>query len=292
MLAPLANEFAALASSRGLEFRFVASSAIVETDPALLRRILQNFLSNAVRYTRSGRVLLGCRRHPGGLEIAVIDTGPGIPAARQPEIFEEFRRLEVGQDFDHGLGLGLSIADRLSKLLHHRLALRSEVGRGSNFSIVVPFGDRHSIVPLRPAPVARSTDRLHGRLVFCLDNEDATLAALSALLGRWGCRVIVARNAAEAFACASPGSEVPDLALIDFHLGEGQNGIEVMAELRRRWGIAVPAIVLTADPTEAARNAASAAGHARLPKPVKPAALRALMSRTIRIQSPDAGEGE
>ena len=292
VLAPLANEFAALASSRGLEFRFVASSAIVETDPALLRRILQNFLSNAVRYTRSGRVLLGCRRHPGGLEIAVIDTGPGIPAARQPEIFEEFRRLEVGQDFDHGLGLGLSIADRLSKLLQHRLALRSTVGRGSNFSIVVPFGDRASIAPLRPAPIARSTDRLHGRLVFCLDNEEATLAALSALLGRWGCRVIVARNAAEAYACASPGSEVPDFALIDFHLGEGQNGIEVMAELRSRWAVAVPAIVLTADPTEAARNAASAAGHARLPKPVKPAALRALMSRTIRIQSPDAADAD
>ncbi len=292
VLAPLANEFAALARARGLAFRFVPSSVIVETDPALLRRILQNFLSNAVRYTRSGRVLFGCRRRADGIEIGVWDTGPGIPAERQPEIFEEFRRLEVGQDFDHGLGLGLSIADRLSKLLHHPLALRSNVGRGSCFSIVLPLGDRASIAPLRPAPVARSTDRLHGRLVFCLDNEEATLDALGALLGRWGCRVIVARNADEAYACGLPGGEVPDLALIDFHLGEGTSGIEVMAELRRRWGVAVPAIVLTADPTEAARNAASAAGHARLPKPVKPAALRALMSRTIRIQSPDAAEAD
>jgi Na+/proline symporter/signal transduction histidine kinase/FixJ family two-component response regulator len=290
VLAPLANEFAALASARGLKFRYVPSSAIVDTDPALLRRILQNFLSNAVRYTRSGRVLLGCRRRGTALEIAVVDTGPGIPAERQPEIFEEFRRLEVGQDFDQGLGLGLSIADRLSKLLQHRLRLRSQVGRGSSFSIVVPLGDRGLVAPLRPAPVARSTDRLHGRLVFCLDNEEATLAALSALLGRWGCRVIVARNAEEAQALAGPGSEVPDLALIDFHLGEGPSGIEVMAGLRQHWGVAVPAIVLTADPTEAARNAASAAGHARLPKPVKPAALRALMSRTIRIQHADAGD--
>lgn len=292
VLAPLANEFAALASARGLKFRFVPSSAIVETDPALLRRILQNFLSNAVRYTRSGRVLLGCRRHPGELEIAVIDTGPGIPAARQPEIFEEFRRLEVGRDFDHGLGLGLSIADRLSKLLQYRLQLRSNVGRGSSFTIRVPFGDRGSVAPLRPAPVARSTDRLHDRLVFCLDNEEATLDALGALLGRWGCRVVTARNAEEALALAAPGSEVPDLALIDFHLGAGPSGIELMAVLRQHWGVAVPAIVLTADPTEAARDAASAAGHARLPKPVKPAALRALMSRTIRIQHADAADAD
>ncbi|WP_022978034.1 PAS domain-containing hybrid sensor histidine kinase/response regulator [Nevskia ramosa] len=292
VLAPLANEFSALAQARGLEFRYVASSAIVETDPALLRRILQNFLSNAVRYTRSGCVLLGCRRLPGGLEIGVWDTGPGIPAGRQPEIFEEFRRLEAGQDFDQGLGLGLSIADRLSKLLHHRLSLRSTVGRGSRFSIEVPFGDRSSIAPLRPAPVTRSTDRLHGRLVFCLDNEQSTLDALGALLTRWGCRVIVARNASEAYACFGPDAEVPDLALIDFHLGEGASGIAVMAELRQRWGVAVPAIVLTADPTVAARNAASAAGLARLPKPVKPAALRALMSRMIRIQSPDIVEAD
>lgn len=290
VLAPLANEFAALASARGLEFRFVPCSAIVETDPALLRRILQNFLSNAVRYTRSGRVLLGCRRRPGSLEIMVIDTGPGIPAERQPEIFEEFRRLDVGRDFDHGLGLGLSIADRLSKLLKHRLGLRSNVGRGSNFSIGVPFGDPALIAPLRPAPVARSTDRLHGRLVFCLDNEYATLDALTALLGRWGCRVITARNADEARRLSQPGSEVPDLALIDFHLGEGPTGIALMAELRQRWGHAVPAIVLTADPTEAARNAATAAGHARLPKPVKPAALRALMGRTIRILNADPAD--
>ena len=292
VLAPLANEFAALAGARGLEFRLVPSSAVVETDPALLRRILQNFLSNAVRYTRSGCVLLGCRRREAGLEIAVIDTGPGIPLARQPEIFEEFRRLEAGQDFDQGLGLGLSIADRLSRLLEHRLMLHSNLGRGSSFSILVPWGDGASIAPLRPMPAPRSTDRLHGRLVFCLDNEEATLDALGALLGRWGCRVIVARNAAEAYARALPGSEVPDLALIDFHLGEGGSGIEVMAGLRQRWGVAVPAIVLTADPTEAARNAASAAGHARLPKPVKPAALRALMSRTIRSQNPDAAEGD
>lgn len=292
VLAPLANECSALARARGLEFRFVPSSAIVETDPALLRRILQNFLSNAVRYTRSGHVLLGCRRRGDALEIAVIDTGPGIPAERQPEIFEEFRRLEVGRDFDHGLGLGLSIADRLSRLLQHRLQLRSVPGRGSSFSIRVPVGDRALVAPLRPAPVARSTDRLHGRLVFCLDNEEATLDALRALLGRWGCRVVTARNAEEAQARAAAGEEVPDLALIDFHLGEGPDGITLMAALRQRWGVAVPAIVLTADPTEAARTAAAAAGYARLPKPVKPAALRALMSRTIRIRDADSVDAD
>lgn len=287
VLDPLAAEFAALAEPRGLSLRVVPSRAVIHTDPTLLRRVLQNFLSNAVRYTRRGSVLLGCRRLPdGALRIEVWDTGPGIGLAQRREIFEEFRRLD-GNDAagERGLGLGLAIADRLARLLDHPIALRSWPGRGSVFSITVPIGDAAAVAAPKSAVARRSADRIVDSLVLCLENEPAVLEGLRTLLTSWGCRVITARDRAEAERHWRATGELPDLVLVDFHLDPdpqgATDGIQAMSALQALWGASVPGIVLTADHTQTARAAAAQHGYALLSKPVKPAALRALMSRQL-----------
>lgn len=302
VLEPLAAEFSALARARGLDFRLVPSRAVVHTDPRLLRRVLQNFLSNAVRYTRHGRVLMGCRRVPGAgdaasvakagngaLRIEIWDTGPGIPADRHREIFEEFRRLDGNDDEDHGdslrgLGLGLAIAERVARLLDQPLALRSWPGRGSVFSITVPLGNPQALAVPRPASAGVGASPLSGAVVMCLDNEPAILAGLEALLTGWACTVICVRDLNEAQQHWRTQAQVPDLILIDFHLDSAEvNGIEVMTRLQTLWGVEVPGIVLTADHTQRARAAAAAQGYPLLAKPVKPAALRALMGRMLSM---------
>ena len=281
VIEPLAAEFRVLAETRGLELRAVPSRAVVLSDPRLLRRVLQNFLSNAVRYTRRGRILLGCRRKDGALRIEVWDSGPGIPADKQREIFEEFRRLDA-QDAggERGLGLGLAIAERIAQRLDHRLSLRSWPGQGSVFAITIPLGEAARIAPPPRPEIRRSSDRVGGATVLCLDNEPAVLAGMEALLGNWGCRVIGVRDRDAALALVER-HEAPDLLLMDYHLDGGVNGIEVAEELRQRWNVEMPVLVITADHTQLAREAAAARGFTLLPKPVKPAALRALMGRLL-----------
>lgn len=288
VLEPLAAEFTALAGERGLSFRFVPSSAVVKTDPALLRRVLQNFLSNALRYTASGRVLLGVRRTRDGVRIQVIDTGPGIPAERHAEIFEEFRRLtprgEPGErGGERGLGLGLAIADRIARLLGHRIEVRSQPGRGSAFCITVPRGDarRAQAAAPRREPAAPAAPAGPGPRVLCIENEPAVLAAMESLLRSWGCRVIAASGFDEAQAQWERDRDVPDVALVDYHLDAGENGCEAMDRLRRVWGVDVPGVIVTADHTPEARAAASARGYAFVQKPLKPAALRAILNRLV-----------
>ncbi|MDR3419221.1 MAG: PAS domain-containing hybrid sensor histidine kinase/response regulator [Nevskia sp.] len=280
VIEPLAAEFRVLAETRGLRLRTVPSRAVVFSDPRLLRRVLQNFLSNAVRYTRSGRILLGCRRVHGALRIEVWDSGPGIPPDKQREIFEEFRRLDT-QDAggERGLGLGLAIAERIAQRLGHPLSLRSWPGKGSVFGITVPLGEAARIAPPPRPAIRRSSDRVAGATVLCLDNEPAVLAGMVALLGNWGCRVLGMRDRAEAL--EATGQDAPDLLLVDYHLDGGVNGIAVAEELRKLWDTDVPVLVITADHTQGAREAAAAHGFTLLPKPVKPAALRALMGRLL-----------
>lgn len=280
ILDPLAAEFSALARRHGLQLSQVPSHQIVHTDPQLLRRVIQNFLSNATRYTPRGRILLGCRRLPAALRIEVWDTGPGIPQDKQKEIFEEFRRLRVNDAHgERGLGLGLAIADRIARMLDAPITLRSWLGRGSVFAITVPLGNRASLAPKRLP--RRGTDRVEGSVVLILENEPTVLAGMEALLKSWGCRVIPARSGEEARQRFDQVREVPDLILIDYHLDDGANGVEEARQLQQLWGDTVPGIVVTADHTQEAKEQASQNGYALLPKPVKPAALRALMSRLL-----------
>jgi signal transduction histidine kinase/CheY-like chemotaxis protein len=278
----LAAEFTVMASDRGLRLRTRNCDYVVYSDPQLLRRILQNFLSNAIRYTRRGRVLLGCRRRRNTLSIEVWDSGPGIPEDKRKEIFEEFRRLdEFDGDQERGLGLGLAIADRIAGMLGHPLSLRSWLGRGSVFAISVPLGDRAAVALPRPDTSNLAEDRLAGRCILCLENEPAVLSGIEALLSSWGCRTVAVRDRESAMGWILKEGALPDILLVDYHLDRGESGLELAEEMQDRWGARVPSIVITADHTQDAQTAASTRGCQILRKPVKPAALRAVMNRIL-----------
>jgi signal transduction histidine kinase len=269
-LAHLAAEFGVLAAQKGLQLAAVSCSAWVRSDPQLLRRVLQNFLANAVRYTRQGRVLLGCRRRGEEIEIEVWDTGPGIRSEEQALIFEEFRRLQRG---GQGLGLGLSIAERIARLLGHEIRLRSRPGHGTVFSIRVPIADP---VPRASAPVPEASEQATALSVLVVDNDPEVLRGMQALLQGWGCRVLTAATPGEAESLAL--HEEPQLWLLDFHLDENAVGLDVLARLRAL-GQQRPCIFITADQGEPVRTAIQVAGAHVLHKPLKPLALRSLMRR-------------
>ncbi len=280
LLSALTREFGVLAQDRGLDLVHVPTTLAVRSDPALLRRILQNLLSNAVRYTAHGRIVLGCRREGGKVRIEVWDSGAGIPRARQAEIFEEFRRLDDGGGNDRGAGLGLAIVERIARLLGHRIDLRSEPGRGSVFSVTLP--QAHAVAPEKVAEVVSSADEplpFHDHTVWCIDDDARSNAAAQAMLARWGCRVEVAGDADAALAAARPG-QPPSLLLLDRHLGE-HDGAGVFARLAGIWGASPPVILLTGDRGPEARGQAAEHGWHYLAKPVRPPSLRALMSQLL-----------
>jgi Na+/proline symporter/CheY-like chemotaxis protein len=282
VIKPLSAEFTVIARERGLRLRTANYRHVVLSDPQLLRRVLQNFLSNSMRYTRRGRVLLGCRRRGDALSIEVWDSGRGIPEEKQKEIFEEFRRLDDYDDGqERGLGLGLAIADRIARILGHPLSVRSWPGRGSVFAISVPLGDRSAVSLPRPAAVDLAENRLAGRRVLCIENEPAVLAGIEALLRSWGCQAVAVRDRESAMSWVRKGGAVPDIVLVDYHLGRGESGLDLAEEIQGLWGSRLPSIVITADHTQGAQSAASARGCHILRKPVKPAALRAVMNSVL-----------
>ncbi len=281
LLEALVREFGAVAHSRGLELRGVPSRCTVRSDEALLRRILQNYLSNAVRYTQQGRILLGCRHEAGHLRIEVHDQGPGIPEALQREIYEEFRRLQDGDGSDRGAGLGLTIVERLGRVLDHPIGLRSQLGRGSVFWVRVPLGDAAAAAsPPESITASEGHDTsLHGVVCWCIDDDPRACEALRTLLQRWACRVPVAGGPPEALAAARPG-EAPQMVLLDVRMG-GVHGPHLYARLCELWGQSPPVILVTAERDEATRREAGANGWGYAPKPLRPAALRALMSQLL-----------
>jgi Na+/proline symporter/signal transduction histidine kinase/CheY-like chemotaxis protein len=276
----LGAEFKALAQEQGLKFRVRGSNLRVDSDIKLLRRILQNFLTNAFRYGK-GPVLLGVRRRGAQLCLEVWDRGPGIPEDKRQVIFEEFKRLDSHQTrAEKGLGLGLAIADGLCRVLGHELQVRSWPGKGSVFSVTVPLATHQ--MPLAASPVEPKSQPLSGTQVLCVDNEDSILIGMNSLLTRWGCQVWTARNRSECEALLSKGVH-PQLALVDYHLDEGDTGAALMAWLRTRLGEPVPGVVISADGRPELIAQIHAAGLDYLSKPVKPAALRALLSRHVSL---------
>ena len=288
----LATAFAPTATRNGVELVIVPTSAFVDTDPAFLRRILQNLLSNALRYGRAegrpARVLLGCRRTGGSLRIEVRDNGPGIPADKQAVIFDEFVRLQPedeGPREERGLGLGLAIVERIARMLDLPVALSSAPGRGSTFSVTVPRVAAVATVPsAAPAPQPLPSIEAES-FVLCLDNEARVREAMAALLGGWGCKVETAATQAEALAAVARAGRLPDLLLADLHLDDGVDGLDAVVALREAWGRMVPAALVTADRDPTLRPRARARQVELLHKPVKPASLRAL----LRLRSAAAG---
>jgi Na+/proline symporter/signal transduction histidine kinase len=278
----LGAEFKALAHEQGLSFRVRSSTLRIDSDVKLLRRVLQNFLTNAFRYAK-GPVLLGVRRKNGQLSLEVWDRGPGIPEDKRQVIFEEFKRLDSHQTrAEKGLGLGLAIADGLCRVLGHTLQVRSWPGRGSVFSVTVPLAPHLTPLPvLAPAGEPPRTP-LNGTQVLCVDNEDSILIGMNSLLSRWGCQVWTARNREECAALLDQGIR-PQLALVDYHLDDGETGTQLMAWLRTRLGEPVPGVLISADVRPELVAQVHAAGLDYLAKPVKPAALRALLSRHVSL---------
>ena len=276
----LGAEFKALAQEQGLKFRVRGSTLRVDSDIKLLRRILQNFLTNAFRYAK-GPVLLGVRRRKGELCLEVWDRGPGIAEDKQRVIFEEFKRLDSHQTrAEKGLGLGLAIADGLCRVLGHTLRVRSWPGHGSVFSVSVPLARTQAVAPVKINEL--NGHALNGAQVLCIDNEDSILIGMNSLLTRWGCQVWTARNRDECAALLNDGVR-PHLALVDYHLDHGETGTQLMAWLRTQLGEPVPGVVISADGRPETVAQVHAAGLDYLAKPVKPAALRALLSRHLPL---------
>jgi Na+/proline symporter/signal transduction histidine kinase len=288
ILRQLEVEFTPLAREKGLDLTFAPCSLAVRSDRRLLRRLLQNLVSNAIKYTPSGRVLVGCRRKGDALRIEVYDTGLGIPQSKKQVIFREFQRLDEGAKVARGLGLGLSIVERIARVLNHKVAVRSTVGRGSRFSVAVPLAS--AAESSRPSRELPSVDRMQfiGTAVLCIDNEPKVLDGMETLLGGWGCRVLKAADLSTALATVAEARLALDGILIDYHLDSG-NGIDAISELRSRFGAALPAILITADRSPVVREEARARDIQVLSKPLKPAALRALMAQW-RVQRVAAAE--
>ena len=288
ILATLGVEFGIIARERGIEFRAVPCRVTVHSDRQFLRRILQNFLSNALRYTREGKVLLGCRRRGGMLVIEVLDTGPGIPAEHlEKDIYEEFRRFQPRDELGaKGMGLGLAIVQRMARALGHEIRVQSELGRGSVFSVAVPIARTQAVVASTPA-MPRPAARLDEARVLCVDNEPNILEGMARLLEGWSCQVLTATDTASALALLEEADEPPDLLLADFHLDGSDTGLKTIEAVRARWGD-VPAVVITADYGEQARERVRNAGFAIMRKPVKPAALRAIMSQLLLARRQNA----
>jgi Na+/proline symporter/signal transduction histidine kinase/CheY-like chemotaxis protein len=283
LLQRLEVEFAPLAHEKGLDLIFMPCSLTVRSDRRLLRRLLQNLVSNAIKYTPKGSVLVGCRRRGQKLCIEVYDTGIGIPHSKRRAVFKEFHRLDQGARVARGAGLGLSIVERIARVLGCEVTLRSAVGRGSRFALEVPqAASRAAATPALMAVPRIAPGQLAGTIVLCIDNDRAILDGMEKLLGGWGCRVLAAADLTATLAAIEGSGLEPDGLLVDYHLDAG-NGIVAIAELRRRLDRHLPAILITADHSLHVRDESKAEGVHLLNKPIKPASLRALIMQW-RIQ--------
>jgi PAS domain S-box-containing protein len=277
LLADLERQYAPVAASRQLQLRVVRSEEWVTSDRVMLRRILQNYLANALRYTRRGGVIVSCRGRGRGesLSLRVSDTGPGIAEHHLEAIYAEFTRLERQSPWgEKGLGLGLSICDRIARLLEHELELRSRPGRGSTFGVRVPVGRPVVRAPTVARP-AVGVARLEGLVALCVDNDPTILQAMAALLERWGVRVVPAATIAEAQSAFAGGGI--DVVLADYHLDDGEDGLTLIESLRHGTLQPASAALITADHGPELLARARTLGCPVLRKPVKPAALRAFL---------------
>ncbi len=277
ILEELINEFRMTAERKGVQLDYIPCSLWVRSDPHLLRRVIQNFLSNAINYTREGRVLLGCRRSGQSVGIQVWDTGPGIADEDQKRIFDEFERLHTDATREvQGLGLGLPIAMRIARLLEHPIDCRSIQGRGSMFALTVPVGTPEQTRRDQPQT---EDPQLTGLEVICIDNEPHLLAGLQALLTQFGCRVTTAASLGEAM--QRRPAEAPDLVVADYHLDQ-ETGVAVAQALTLNWNDRVPVLIISADDSDPIRNAVREAGFRFLAKPVDAASLRLTLRRLLR----------
>lgn len=287
LLDDIGRDAAILAQKKGLQFRLQPCNLVVNTDRKLLKRVLQNLLANAIRYTQSGRVILGVKRRGSQLQLCVVDSGVGIAESDQQRIFEEFQ--QGSQPDQKGLGLGLAIAHRISTILNHPLQVQSIEGRGSCFSLLLPRVNTTSQPAVELADNIKSnmasnkdiSARFAGKKVLLLDNEPQLLHAVAALLQSWQCEVQALQQPAAALQVLQQGF-LPDICLFDYHLDNGATGIEVAAQLAAHFALNVPVIINSADHDQQIRELALSSGFYFLLKPLKPVALKRLFQRLLK----------
>jgi Na+/proline symporter/CheY-like chemotaxis protein/PAS domain-containing protein/two-component sensor histidine kinase len=278
ILRSLEIEFLPIAREKGLDLHFVQSSVPIHSDRILLLRLLQNLTSNAIKYTPQGRVLIGCRRRGKSLQIDVYDRGLGIPETKRRDIFKEFYRLDQGARIARGLGLGLSIVQRMARVLNHGLALDANRGGGSHFSVTVPIADTVAHIGTIANVMAASRMPLEGALIVCVENDPAIIDGMRTLLTGWGAEVIAETDGAAAIAAIEASHRTPTGVLVDYHLDRG-NGLAVIRDIRERFGQGLPAILITADRSPSVREAIRSSNIRLFNKPIKPAALRAMLGQ-------------
>jgi CheY-like chemotaxis protein len=279
---PLRNELITLAQEKGIDLTIVDTGLTVESDPGYLRRIVQNLITNAIRYTDYGRVLVGIRRAGTAARIEVWDTGRGIALEDQQTIFREFERISPN-NADTGLGLGLSIVERACKGLDHPLSLWSEPGLGSCFSLNVPI---HTAEPKtfvsKQISAPTKVRSLGNQLVMLVEDNPQLAQALTATIEGFGGTVIHAHDADEALAILSEIQLVPDALLIDYQLGHGLNGTQLLGEITDRYG-PVPAAIISAARSKPLREACKTLGVPLMPKPVERARLKRLLTEMLDV---------
>lgn len=283
--------FEPLAFEKGLALRFRGAQHVAHADPLLVERIVRNLVSNAIRYTADGSVLVSCRRRGDRLLLQVWDTGPGIAENEQARVFEEFYQVPRGPRTEahqrKGLGLGLAIVKRLADLIDAPLRLRSQTGRGTVFTLELPIGKRvpqAMTVPSGKGPLGITLD---GRLIVVVEDEPAVLTGLDALLKGWGASIAAFDSVASctAWARATDTALVkPDLLIVDYRLENGATGVDALAVLRERFGAAVPAIVITGSTMSALDLEAQQKDFHLLIKPVVPNKLRAMIAFKLGVK--------
>jgi len=281
LLSTLAAEFEVQAQQRDLAFRYLRSTAVVDSDSQLLARILRNFLTNALRYTDDGRIVLGCRRRAGGLDIEVADTGVGIPEDQLQVIFGEFQRLSDSHRRDaRGLGLGLAIVDKLSRVLGCEVFVRSLPSHGSVFTVRVPYGRlaQRENAPPSALPTLHS---LEGRRVLIVDNDEAICRGMETMLSGWGCIARSATGTSDIAGLFRNESNAVDVAIVDYQLDGGETGFEAVHEINAVYGCSFPVVMITANYTKDLRERVTGAGYHLLNKPLKPHKLRLLLTRLL-----------
>jgi signal transduction histidine kinase/CheY-like chemotaxis protein len=284
VLKRIESVFTAAAREKGLRLRIVPCSAWIRSDAILLERILLNLVSNAIRYTTAGGVVLGCRRAGRQLRVEVCDTGVGIPENQHRNIFAEFYQIQAPDRKDRdGLGLGLAIVERLCALLKHSIGFSSIVGKGSRFYVSIPTAPSR-VSFQKSAPVGESkVDPLVNKLIVVIDDDALVLESTGGLLRSWGCRVITAES--DQHALASIDGSKPDLIISDFRLKNGRTGIGAIAQMRDAFESDIPAFLISGDILPERLQQAQENGYQLLHKPLAPMTLRAIMSRLLRVSS-------
>ncbi|WP_448205544.1 hybrid sensor histidine kinase/response regulator [Azospirillum sp. sgz302134] len=278
LLERLAAEYAPRAAEAGITLRHVPTSGWTRSDPALLERVLRNLIENAIRFTESGRILIGCRRAGPDLRIEVLDSGIGIPAEHHGAIFQEFTQLaNPERDRRKGLGLGLAVVRRLAGLLEHPVTLRSVPGRGSAFCLTVPSVTARAVPNGRSVDQPAATSAAQG-LVVVVEDDAIILLSMRAMLEEWGYQVVAAMSAEEAVETLANLDQRPSVIVADYRLREGRTGLQAIRDIYGVCGVRVPAVVLTGDTDPARIAEVQQSGHRLLHKPVSPALLRDVLS--------------